>query len=138
MIIGIQINICENMVNEKNDHGNDAEHYKFIGGYLVTNMVQCPMKHHVHHQVTLEFRYQSMILTLTFLKGLHWIELSEQLIRDRKHDYKSKIHGMERILENNYGLPANNWEIESRTTDRIWTLSWNMDREHWIYFKRDN
>ncbi|KAH9506513.1 hypothetical protein DERF_011241 [Dermatophagoides farinae] len=75
------INICENMVNEKNDHGNDAEHYKFIGGYLVTNMVQCPMKHHVHHQVTLEFRYQSMILTLTFLKGLHWIELSEQLIR---------------------------------------------------------
>ena len=63
---------------------------------------------------------------------------------------------MERILENNYGkrinrlieqttniylhlgLPANNWEIESRTTDRIWTLSWNMDREHWIYFKRDN
>ncbi|KAH7638357.1 hypothetical protein HUG17_9463 [Dermatophagoides farinae] len=65
----------------KNDHGNDAEHYKFIGGYLVTNMVQCPMKHHVHHQVTLEFRYQSMILTLTFLKGLHWIELSEQLIR---------------------------------------------------------
>ncbi|KAH9497868.1 WD repeat-containing protein 36, variant 4 [Dermatophagoides farinae] len=46
MIIGIQINICENMVNEKNDHGNDAEHYKFIGGYLVTNMVQCPMKHH--------------------------------------------------------------------------------------------
>ncbi|KAH7639499.1 hypothetical protein HUG17_3532 [Dermatophagoides farinae] len=65
----------------KNDHGNDAEHYKFIGGYLVTNMVQCPMKHHVHHQVTLKFRYRSMILTLTFLKGLHWIEFSEQLIR---------------------------------------------------------
>ncbi|KAH9521842.1 hypothetical protein DERF_005467 [Dermatophagoides farinae] len=101
-------------------------------------MVQCPMKHHVHHQVTLEFRYQSMILTFTFLKGLHWIELSEQLIRDRKHDYKLKIHGMEHILENDHGLPANNWEIESRTTDRIWTLSWNMDREHWIYFKRDN
>ncbi|KAH9506510.1 hypothetical protein DERF_011239 [Dermatophagoides farinae] len=65
----------------KNDHGNDAEHYKFIGGYLFTDMVRCPMKHHVHHQVTLKFRYQSMILTLTFLKGLHWIEFSEQLIR---------------------------------------------------------
>ncbi|KAH9527748.1 hypothetical protein DERF_001753 [Dermatophagoides farinae] len=35
----------------KNDHGNDAEQYKFVGGYLVANMVQCPMKkHHVHHQ----------------------------------------------------------------------------------------
>ena len=36
------------------------------------------------------------------------------------------------------GSPANNWEIVSRTTDRIWTLSCNMDREYWIYFKRDN
>ncbi|KAH7646800.1 hypothetical protein HUG17_2338 [Dermatophagoides farinae] len=23
---------------------------KFIGGYLVTNMVQCPMKHYIRHQ----------------------------------------------------------------------------------------
>ena len=37
------------------------------------------------------------------------------------------------------GSPANNWEIVSRTTDRIWTLSWNMDRDYgFIYVKRDN
>ncbi|KAH9497865.1 WD repeat-containing protein 36 [Dermatophagoides farinae] len=73
MIIGIQINICENMVNEKNDHGNDAEHYKFIGGYLVTNMVQCPMKHHVHHQAYIGlncrnnlFAIENMIISRRF------------------------------------------------------------------------
>ncbi|KAH7644812.1 hypothetical protein HUG17_0350 [Dermatophagoides farinae] len=38
-------------------------------------------------------------------------------------------------ISNDHGSPANNWEIESRTTDRIWTLSCNMDREYWIYFK---
>ncbi|KAH9497594.1 hypothetical protein DERF_005736 [Dermatophagoides farinae] len=59
------------MVNEKNDHGNDAEHYKFIGGYLVTNMVRCPTKHYVRRQVTLEFLYSEHAC----------IELSEQLIR---------------------------------------------------------
>ncbi|KAH7645030.1 hypothetical protein HUG17_0568 [Dermatophagoides farinae] len=133
-------------------------------------MVQCPMKHHVHHQVTLEFRYQSMILTLTFLKGLNWIGLLEQLfaieniiisrrfigwntylkvIMDRRRTIE-KLNLEPRIefghclvtwtanigsISNDHGSPANNWEIESRTTDRIWTLSCNMDREYWIYFK---
>ncbi|KAH7641821.1 hypothetical protein HUG17_4866 [Dermatophagoides farinae] len=42
-------------------------------------------------------------------------------------------------ISNDHGSPANNWEIESRTTDRIWTLSWNMDRDYgFIYVKRDN
>ncbi|KAH9516731.1 hypothetical protein DERF_007452 [Dermatophagoides farinae] len=103
--------IYENMVNEKNNHGNDAEHYKFIGGYLVTNMVQCPMKHYIRHQNMPALNCRN----------------------------SSKIHGMEHILENDHGSQANNWEIESRTTDRIWTLSWNMDRDYgFIYVKRDN
>ncbi|KAH9520649.1 hypothetical protein DERF_004348 [Dermatophagoides farinae] len=57
------------------DHGNDAEQYKFVGGYLVTNMVRCPLKHHVRHQACIGLNCWSNLFGL-FLKFYnHQIEI---------------------------------------------------------------
>ncbi|KAH9516687.1 hypothetical protein DERF_007412 [Dermatophagoides farinae] len=175
------------MVNEtynwcrlyKNDHGNDAEHYKFIGGYLVTNMVRCLMKlsgnflislsindsnTYISQRPELDWIVGAIIrLVYLFLLGLflkfynHQIEIRLMIMfeinsADRRRTI-GKLNLESRIefghclvtwtanigsISNDHGSSANNWEIESRTTDRIWTLSCNMDREYWIYFKRDN